>query len=181
MPLKVYDGSKWVIAANVKVWNGTSWASANGSVWDGSSWAQYHPCVYLPSNYGLYAVAISFGFGAQCESRIQTFANSHIQGITTSTNYGTTIQNDDIWKLNGDLSDYDVMITDLVVGGITTSGSMSENVPYPISTDPYFAITAYVGADSTANFNLKILANNTGTVLATSYVDMSATAVDAGS
>jgi hypothetical protein len=178
MPLKVYDGTKWVIAANVKIWDGTSWVNtSNNKVWDGSDWVKYHPGVYLINTYVLTSYAI--GIGSSCTGRVQAFANGHIQGITTSTNFGTTIVNDDIWKLSGDTSDYDFRITNLV-GSSGVSGSMSGNVAYSSSTNPYFEIQAVLGYDTYCNFNLQILANNTGTVLSNTNVDITASVIDLG-
>jgi len=47
MPLKVWNGSAWTLAAKIQVWNGSSWVPVTGKVWNGSSWVQFSPGVTL--------------------------------------------------------------------------------------------------------------------------------------
>lgn len=43
MSLKVWNGSSWA-SATPRVWNGSTWTSGtNGYVWDGATWVRFYP------------------------------------------------------------------------------------------------------------------------------------------
>lgn len=179
MPLKVYDGSKWIIAANVNIWDGSSWVTANGSVWDGSSWVKYHPGVYLaaaepaPAYYGY-----SFSLASYANTRVVVYSNGHMHVLSSQDGSAENVLVDEVWRLTGDASDYDVKIINYSGNGSVIGGSMSDGLVYPSTDNPYFGIEAYAYNAYYADINLQITANNTGTVLANTSISFVAEVIN---
>ena len=119
MPLKVWNGSSWVLVPRLHVWNGSSWVALNAAdnaktakIWNGSSWAQFHPGVRL-NKYAAGAQDIILNSSAAASGG-SVFATVTLtldsSGTATysyeNTNQGTTNFTSYSWLLTGANSEY---------------------------------------------------------------------------
>lgn len=177
MPLKIYDGTDWIIANTVNTWDGTAWApAANAYTWDGSAWAQFHPGARLPPpatppsfTYTAYGIDISNNYAF---AKLSVLANGHIQTTSGSTYIPENVTDDATWLITGDNNDYDVRITNVVGNGGILPGSMTPDTIYPLSSTQIFGIEAYSFNAYYVDFNVEILAHTSGTVLANTNVEL---------
>lgn len=119
MPLKVWNGSSWVMAPKLRVWNGSSWVELNAAdnaktarVWNGSSWVQFHPGVRLnkyaagAQDIVLTSSGVSTGTSAFATVTLTLDSSGTATYSYENTNQGTTNFTSYSWLLTGANSEY---------------------------------------------------------------------------
>lgn len=87
MPLKVWNGSSWIMVPRLHVWNGSAWVALNATnnaktarTWNGSSWVQFHPGVRLDEYGGTDVISLYHSMALAVSS------DTAQVGITLQTN-----------------------------------------------------------------------------------------------
>ena len=112
MPLKVWNGSSWASAIGLKVWNGSSWvASTAGKVWNGSSWVSFFNSTQVNVT-DQFISASSAGYEsafATAEYGLSNLGNAYIRIDSDSGSTQENIPGE--WLVNGNAADVSVKAT----------------------------------------------------------------------
>lgn len=170
MPLKVWNGSSWTMAAKIQVWNGSSWVPVTGKVWNGSSWVQYSPGVTLTTiNLNHNAGYISSSSFA--EVGVELLSNGtanyyYADEFTPQTNFLSFS-----WLLSGSSSEYYAFMDTPTIGSFFF-GTVNTNLQLNTSTQWVIQHVGSPGSEFVSS-TLRLRTPNFTDILSVS-VDMSA-------
>lgn len=127
MALKLWNGSSWTSANGLKVWNGSSWVAAQtGRFWNGTSWQIFfsgtNP-LFLPSSISEVVVdqvvAPYYGY-----TRVGVNSDGSLV-ISTGTDAGNDPPTTYTWKLSGASSEYEAYMSSSTTDYDWTAGNIT--------------------------------------------------------
>lgn len=152
MALKLWNGSSWASASGLKIWNGSSWSEAqSGKIWDGSAWQTFYSLanpLFLPASISELvteqAAEPYYGYG-----RINVNSDGSLV-ISTGTDVGDDPTTNYTWRLSGLSSDYEVRMTSSTTEYNWTSGNNTDDWLNLTSSRFWeFAVTLNSGSETT--------------------------------
>lgn len=172
MAYKVWDGSTWQNASNIKVYNGSTFVSATTArIWDGSSWVQFYPDTpgaiitnqYISVNVDETYFEAGVGY------------NLYSNGVATTS---TTIIGDAAipgeWLISGSVNDYEVLWTLNNTNFSGTFNTPTANTWLPLSTSRNWSlVTSTYNSEARRGIDVSLRHVN-GTVLAYAYIQLDA-------
>lgn len=167
MAYKVWNGSAWQTASNIKVFNGSTFVNATSAkIWNGSSWVQFYPDVVI-TNQTAYNYSRS-GIGGSATARYQLLSSVGFVGVARVTLFNGNLQNipGEWLPGGGNPSDYEVRGTWSGSGPGTVSGPVGW-VSMGLNTE--FNLTV-IGNAGTRDLAVEIRIAATGTVIATATI-----------
>jgi hypothetical protein len=177
MAIKIWNGSSWEMASQLKTWDGSAWqegSNANVHIWTGSAWQKIHPGVDLDSTYSVSATDYTVPTG-QAQAELTLFANGKIQTFIADTISGTTRTSSADWLLTATNAEYDIYVQNFS-GDALTSSSPTDGTRGALSTSQTYRIQSdYPDGIKSAQFDLIICSNTGGgTIIQTASVTLSA-------
>lgn len=172
MAYKVWDGSTWQNASNIKVYNGSTFVSATTArIWDGSSWVQFYPDAsgvaitnqYISVNVDEPYFEASVGY---------SLVNNGVATTNNIVSGDTPIPGE--WLISGNVNDYEVRWTLNNTDFAGTFDTPTANTWLPLSTARIWTlINNSLNSEARRGIDVSIRHIN-GTVLANAYVQFEA-------
>jgi hypothetical protein len=172
MAYKVWNGSAWQNASNIKVYNGSTFVSATSAkIWDGSSWVQFYPDsggAVITNQYISVIVDESF-FEASVG---YSLVNNGVATTSTISTGETPIPGE--WLISGNVSDYEVRWTLNNTNFVGTLNTPDANTWLSLNTARIWSLTT-TALNSEAIRGIDVnLRHSNGTVLANAYIQFQA-------